>query len=144
MRTTLLRALSALVIVSLLLTGCAGSKTVKVSGKFLKDGQPYSFPDQTLVTLIFMPVDKPEAPRKNAQVKPDLSGYEVEIPPGKYRVSFTAFPADFEPGSSAAPSGPMAKPPVPGSDSKGDGEVYDLTSAKKLDLPVPDIFALKK
>jgi hypothetical protein len=130
-----------LALVSLLIAGCGKPKSVKVTGRYLKDGQPFSFPDKTLVTLIFIPEDDAAA-RKHAKSKPDLSGYEVDLPPGKYRVSFTAFPAEFQPGDAAAAPGGAPMPPPPGQANLG--ELYDLTSAKTLDLAVPATFATKK
>src|SRR5262245_56734418 len=115
MRASLPRAACAFALVALLVSGCgAGApKKIKVTGKFLKDGQPVTYTKDTYVTLIFTPVipqlpgNKPstiKATSYPATVQPELGTYAAEMPAGKYRVNLFI----LEPG--AAPGG--APPPT--------------------------------
>src|SRR5205823_13550785 len=98
MRAFLPRAACAVALVALLLCGCGGGapKKIKVSGKFLKDGQPVTYTKETYVTLIFTPVIPPQlgnvpstipATTYPAKVKAEAGTYEAEMPAGKYRVN---------------------------------------------------------
>lgn len=137
MRATLPRAACAFALVALLVCGCGGAapKKIKVTGKFLKNGQPVTYTKDTYVTLIFTPVipkqlgNVPSTIPANtypAKVAAELGTYEAEMPAGKYRVNFFI----LEPG--AAPG----KAPPPNQTGEW-GEIYELTDSRTLDLPVP-------
>src|SRR5947209_5968182 len=111
MRATLPRAVALAV---LLAAGCGdgGPKMIKVTGKFLKDGQPVTYDKAAYVTLIFKPIVQMKgnnatgsvvATSYPAKVKPDLGTYEVTLPAGKYNVNLYIPPEKGAAAGSAPP-----------------------------------------
>ena len=138
MRASLPRTACAAALVALLVSGCGGSgapKKVKITGKFLKDGQPATYTKDTYVTLIFKPIipmkgNNPDgtavATSYSAKVQPELGTYEVTVPAGKYQVNLFIPPP---------PNAPPGSVPSPTADNQG--KIYDLNADQTLDLPVP-------
>jgi hypothetical protein len=100
--------------------GCDGVSKTKVTGKLLMKGQPLSVSKKTIVTLSFAP----DVETKGVQTTPakfvrETGMYEIELPPGKYRVSCLL--KDTE-NNQRIPTGPS--------------KVYDLSSANVVDIDV--------
>jgi hypothetical protein len=115
-----LTAATLLVCVMAYVLGCDGSSKTKVSGKLLMNGKPLSVSKQTIVTLTFAP----DVETKGVQTTPakyarETGTYEVELTPGKYRVSCLL--RDTEK-NQKIPTGPT--------------KVYDLSSANVVDIDV--------
>src|SRR5262249_158864 len=117
--------------------GCGGGapKKIKVTGKFLKDGQPVTYTKDTYVTLIFTPViPKPvgniqstvPATTYPAKVTAESGTYTAQMPAGRSRVNLFILAPGLAPGS--------VKPPTQGGET---GEIYELNDSRTLDLPVP-------
>src|SRR5262245_58780036 len=128
MRFSLLRPLGTLTLVFCVCAAGCGPKTVKVSGRILKDGQPTTFTKKTYVTLKFIP-DDGKGDTVGAKIDNEAGTYEVDLTPGRYRVSLFVPPENFQAGDRR-----LLPPPTGGA---GGDEVYDLTTSKTLDLPVP-------
>jgi len=77
----------ALLFVITALPGC-GIPKVKITGKLMKNGQPYTVAKDTMVTLIFFPDGENQQQTYNARFKQEVGTYEIELPAGKYRTSF--------------------------------------------------------
>jgi hypothetical protein len=83
-------SLAALTLAGLILgalPGCGGSANrVKITGKFVKNGQPFEVSKGTYVTLTFADSEKDGSYIANYS---HASGtYEVTVPPGKYRLQY--------------------------------------------------------
>jgi hypothetical protein len=107
-------------------TGCGTSK-VKVTGKLVKDGQPFKPDKNTLVTLTFAPEGEAADQTHPAKFNYDSSTYEVDLPPGRYKANCVIQLPDNTSGK--------APPKVISSPQLRD-KVHDLTSNKELDLEV--------
>src|SRR6266542_6841217 len=79
-----------LAVLVLLVTGCGGPKTVKISGKLLKNGSPMVVSESTYVTISFVPESKQgdgsDAKSYSAKFDQKTGTYQVELPAGNYRV----------------------------------------------------------
>lgn len=112
-------ALTGLILMAAL-PGCGEAK-VKITGKLLKDGQPYTVAPDTLVTLVFAP-DMENAPQTYpAKFNQETGGYEVEMPPGKYRARYIIVEID---------QAPLTAPPEVTEKS------YDLSRTQQLDIEI--------
>lgn len=116
-------ATSVFAVVALLATmqGC-GVPTVKVQGKLTKNGETFKVAKDTLVTLRFIPeLAEGEAARPDHSVrfKQETGEYEVEMPAGKYRVSYVIVEKNKT---------PVTSPPEMKNKS------YDLTRSQQLDI----------
>jgi hypothetical protein len=85
---------SFLLVAACLACGCGGGK-VKVNGKIVKDGQPFTLSDKGVFVLSFVSEGGTDKTIYNATTKPDgtftIVGPENKgIPPGKYVVNLTA------------------------------------------------------
>ncbi len=115
-----LAATTLLVCVMTFAFGCDSSSKTKVSGKLLMNGKPLSVSKQTIVTLSFAAdVDAKGVQTTPAKFIRETGTYEVEVPPGKYRVSCLL--RDTEK-NQKIPTGPA--------------KVYDLSSANVVDIDV--------
>ena len=79
-----------------ILPGCGESKA-KITGKLLKNGQPLVVKNDTLVTLTFFPDTENPGQTYPAKFFHETGGYELEIPTGKYRVSYVIVEKDKAP-----------------------------------------------
>lgn len=69
-----------------LMAGCGDGK-VKVKGKLLKGGQPYTVAKETMVTITFTPTaEKAETTYPQSSFKQETGEFEADMPPGKYNV----------------------------------------------------------
>jgi hypothetical protein len=112
--------------------GCGGERKITISGQLVQKGQPINVKalgkakgPSAPPMVVFIPVeDKGSRPARYPAKKLNVetATYEVELPPGQYRVTV------YVPGISS----PTAPPPVKG----GGGKVYDLQEAQTLDLEV--------
>ena len=138
MRVSLPRAACAIALVALLVAGCkSGPKMVKVTGRFVANGQAVTYPKDTYVTLMFIPVSEGMTKRQPATVNGEAGTFAVELAAGQYQVSFSAIPTGVQ-------IGDMKNIPKPPTGGAGSGETFDLTAPKVLDIPVPAPMAPKK
>ncbi|MCI0456731.1 MAG: hypothetical protein L0Z62_07110 [Gemmataceae bacterium] len=114
--------------------GC-GEQTVTIKGQLLLDGKALdlgalpkagkdvpAFPP----AVIFLPAAEPadgKGKRYRATLDINAGTYEVQLPPGKYRVSV------FVPGLSA-------ETPAPADTPNASSKVYELNASQSLNLPV--------
>jgi hypothetical protein len=114
--------LAAVVMMGLLMTaaGC-GDKKVKITGKLMKDGQPFTTSADTLVTLTFAPDVEKSEQTYNGRFNHETGGYEVELPPGKYRARYVIV-------KKGAP--PLIVSP------EATKTVHDLSTTKELNIEI--------
>lgn len=114
----MMRALPLLILLLTCTLGCGDTKT-KVGGTVIMKGQALSVSRKNMVTIKFVP-DVEQAMQTYIGVyQHDTGQYEVELPPGKYKVVCTIF--DDENKKRIPTAGP---------------KVVDLTSARQLDLDI--------
>ena len=115
----------------ILIPGCT-PKSVKVTGRLVKNGQVQTYSEDTYVTLQFVPVEPADGKGRSyvATIDRPHGTYEVELPPGKYRLALFVPPKDYD------PSNPQFAPP-PGTRSGGGGLEFEFTSDTKQDIDVP-------
>ena len=110
----------------LFLAGC-GPKTVTVTGRIMKGGEPMKVSEDTYVTLSFIPDPKPpdsQTSSYTAKFDQKSGTYRVQLPAGSYRTKLViAYPA--KPGELNAPR------PI---DSD---KAYELKRDQELDVEVP-------
>jgi hypothetical protein len=107
------------------LGGCGGGSTnFEVTGKLTKKGVLYTPPQTTQVTLVFRPEKKDSEQTYVASFVVDKGTYSVELPPGKYTTNLLLFDHAKKPPAKVAIRPDFSK------------TVYDLTSAKTLDLEI--------
>lgn len=99
------------------LSGCGESK-VKVKGKLLNKGQAFTVAKETYVTLSFAADVEMAKQIYTARFEQATGGYEVELPPGKYRVKCKVLDGESQP----IPTGPV--------------QVFDLTKDQELDIDI--------
>jgi hypothetical protein len=102
------------------LPGCGVSK-VKITGKLMKNGQPYVVSKDTYVTLIFAPDTEPKTQTYPAKFNQETGGYELELPAGSYRASYVIVEKD---------QAPMIAPP------EFKQKTYDLKRSQELDFEI--------
>jgi len=119
-------ALLGLGLMLLLLAGC-GPKTVTVTGRVMKGGEPMKVSEDTYVTLSFIPDPKlPDSQTTSYSARFDQKSgtYSVTLPAGSYKTKLViAYPA--KPGQLNAPR------PI---DS---AKAYELKHNQELDVEVP-------
>jgi hypothetical protein len=132
MTATLRLASIGLCALALVLPGCSGKKPVKVSGTLTRGGQPIGASRDTLVTMSFVPEDKAaDLPTINAKFNHDTGGFEMEIPPGRYR-----FKLLMAPNPSSDPK--VKRPPITRFEPTDDKFVFEFKSSQEgfnIDLP---------
>ena len=123
------RSLVFLACLILIVPGCT-PKTVKVTGKLVKNGQVQTFAEDLYVTLQFVPLD-PQAGRKSysATLNRPQGTYDVQLPAGKYRVSL------FVPPTNSDMSKPEFVPPPVG--AAENGPEYEFTKDTVQDINIP-------
>ncbi len=103
-----------------LLTGC-GVPKYKISGKLTKNGQAMSVAKDTLVTIRFTAEPEDANQSFGAKFNQETGGYEVEVPPGKYHVTYVI----VEKGQAPLTSSPSFKQ-----------KTYDLAKSQELDIDI--------
>src|SRR5262245_51253085 len=123
------RCLACIAVLTLALPGCT-PKTVKITGKLVRNGQVEMFAEDVYVTLQFIPLN-PQAGRKSyaATLNRPQGSYEVVLPAGKYRVSLFVPPKDFD------MSKPEFTPPPVG--AAENGPEYEFTKDTVQDITIP-------
>jgi len=120
-------------LLAVVLAGC-GPRSVKITGTLLKGGKPMVVPEDTYVTLSFIPESSktnekegdPKAKSYSAKFDQKTGTYSVELPAGRYRTKLII----------ALPSKSQEKvnAPTPPIDSL---TTYDLKKSQTLDIEVP-------
>ena len=123
------RRLIGLSLTLLLAVGCQkGPTKYKVTGRILgKDGTPATFSEKTYVTLKFVP--EGDGDRIGARVNNAAGTFEVDLPTGRYRANLFVMPENVKAGD------PKNSPPPPGKAESG--QVYEITKATQIDIPLP-------
>jgi hypothetical protein len=76
-------------VVALLVSGCAGARKAKITGKVLNNGQPLKItPNKGIVRVTLLPVVEPGKPYDTYMGQADIDGsFEIpDVPAGKYKI----------------------------------------------------------
>ena len=105
-----------------LLAGCGGEKKVKITGKLLKNGQPFTVSRDTYVTIAFIPEgETPNQKTHPAKFHRSTGAFEIELLAGKYRVNYIIVEKNKE---------PLPVPP------EQKTKTYDLIENQELDIEI--------
>jgi hypothetical protein len=112
---------AALVLSVIFFAGGCGDGKVRITGKLMKNGQPFTTSADTLVTLTFAPDAEKSEQTYPAKFNHETGGFELNVPPGKYRARYVIQKKN-EPAIIAPPDATKT--------------VHDLSSTKEVNIEI--------